>query len=42
MYDDGVIPLAKGDTLHVNAMRIGYLASEIAYLDGRTARSVGR
>ena len=42
VYDDGVIPLAKGDTLHVNAMRIGYLASEIAYQDGRTARSVGR
>ncbi|ORT88324.1 hypothetical protein B7G54_05455 [Burkholderia puraquae] len=32
VYDAGrVIPLSPGDTLHVNAMRIGYTAAKLAY-----------
>jgi hypothetical protein len=34
IYDGEVIPLREGDTLHVNAMRIGYKPALIDYVDG--------
>ena len=36
VYDGEVIPLKNGDTLHVNAMRIGYKPAVIEYVDGKT------
>ncbi|GAB4037045.1 sulfatase-like hydrolase/transferase [Spirosoma gilvum] len=35
VYDGEVIPLGVGDTLHVNAMRIGYKASTLDYKGGQ-------
>jgi N-sulfoglucosamine sulfohydrolase len=32
VYDGEVIPLKKGETLHVNAMRIGYKHALIDYV----------
>lgn len=38
IYDGGVLVLGKGDTLHVNAQRIGYAATQIDYTDGVTSQ----
>jgi N-sulfoglucosamine sulfohydrolase len=35
VYDGEVISLQQGDTLHVNAMRIGYKPALIDYIDGK-------
>lgn len=35
VYNGETIPLAKGDLLHVNALRIGFKAATLAYQDGR-------
>jgi hypothetical protein len=35
VYDGEVIPLKKGETLHVNAHRIGYEPALIDYKDGK-------
>lgn len=35
VYKNAVIPLAKGDILYVNAMRIGYKAATLEYRDGQ-------
>lgn len=35
VYDGDVIRLNKGETLHVNAMRIGYKPALIDYVDGK-------
>ncbi|WP_247236642.1 sulfatase [Telluribacter sp. SYSU D00476] len=35
VYDGEVIPLVKGDTLLINAMRIGYKAATLEYKDGQ-------
>ena len=35
VYNGEVIPLSKGDTLMVNAMRIGFLPAVITYKDGQ-------
>ncbi|WP_020423796.1 sulfatase [Cupriavidus sp. WS] len=35
VYGGEVIPLAPGEILHVNAMRIGYRAARVDYADGR-------
>jgi arylsulfatase A-like enzyme len=36
LYNGEVIALNKGETLHVNAMRIGYRPALIDYMDGRS------
>ncbi|MPV59582.1 sulfatase [Burkholderia sp. HI2761] len=38
IYDGSTIALGKGDTLHVNAQRIGYAAALVDYKDGATTR----
>jgi N-sulfoglucosamine sulfohydrolase len=35
VYKGEIIPLEKGDTLHLNAMRIGYKAATVDYKDGQ-------
>jgi N-sulfoglucosamine sulfohydrolase len=39
VYDGEVIHLKKGETLHVNAMRIGYRPALVDYADGKVLRS---
>jgi hypothetical protein len=36
VYDGEVIKLNEGDTLQVNAMRIGYKPAIIEYVNGKT------
>lgn len=39
VYNDTVVPLGPGDTLYVNAMRIGYKAAVLEYRDGQVVAS---
>jgi hypothetical protein len=36
VYNHEIIPLMDGDTLYVNAMRIGYKPAVIKYSNGKT------
>ncbi|MBD0293743.1 MAG: hypothetical protein ICV84_00865, partial [Flavisolibacter sp.] len=36
VYNGETIKLAKGDTLYINAMRIGYKLSVVKYMNGQT------